>query len=107
MNAEQQPAVAGPVKPTVRQRADDGGPAFPLTTPEWHEHLSDSGYPATGCDFTMGMTLRDYFAAKALPSIVAIAGAGQHTPREGMSTDDSMALDAYALADAMMRARAA
>lgn len=107
MNAKTLAALVGQVEPSVRQRADDGGPAFPLTTPQWHEHLSDSGYPETGCDFTMGMTLRDYFAAKALSSIIVIAGAGQHTPRDGVSTDDSMAFDSYALADAMLRARAA
>ena len=71
---------------------DNGGPAFPT---------SNGGSPDDG------MTLRDYFAAKCLPAIVTITGASMHTPRDGMSTDDSMAADAYALADAMLKARQA
>ena len=39
-------------------------PAFPLNTPKWHESVSDRGFE--DIDFTMGMTLRDYFAAKLL-----------------------------------------
>jgi hypothetical protein len=39
-------------------------PAFPLNTPKWHESVSDTGFQ--DIDFTMGMTLRDYFAAKAM-----------------------------------------
>jgi len=59
----------------------DGGPAFP--TPESH-----------GDDFE-GMSLRDYFAAKALPTI----------PREILATEEAKAKWAYAVADAMLAER--
>jgi hypothetical protein len=59
---------------------NDGGPAFPRT-----------GWPNE-----TGMTLRDYFAAKAMQALIP---SGQ--------TVDSMkyAESAYALADAMLKAR--
>ena len=49
---------------------------------------------------TRGMTLRDYFAAKAMQSM---------NSREDYldAPADAIALDAYALADAMMAARSA
>jgi hypothetical protein len=59
-----------------------GGPAFPYENRYEHE----------------GMTLRDYFAAKALQGICA----------SGPTSDWSntrIAADAYALADAMLKAR--
>jgi hypothetical protein len=59
---------------------NDGGPAFPRT-----------GWPNE-----TGMTLRDYFAAKAMQALIP---SGQ--------TVDSMkyAESAYAVADAMLKAR--
>lgn len=62
----------------------DGGPAFP-----------DGGQ----YDYTGGMTLRDYFAAKAIQAIII-----------GNSADECVmgigaAKDAYAVADAMLAAR--
>ena len=71
-------------------------PAFPLNTPKWHESVSDAGFQ--DIDFTMGMTLRDYFAAKAM---------------QGMMVDvvqpecDYIAETAYKMADAMLKAREA
>jgi len=66
-------------------------PAFPL-----HNH----GTQTLGMHFT-GMTLRDYFAAKALEGICA----SQQTK---LFTDqDHLARGAYLLADAMMKAREA
>jgi hypothetical protein len=66
-----------------------GGPAFPTTKPL--EHWGDPN---------QGMTLRDYFAAKAMQGICA----------SGPTSDWSntrIAADAYDLADAMLRAREA
>jgi len=61
---------------------ETGGSAFP------HEnHLSHRG-----------MTLRDYFAAKAMQSM-------NSRPDYEDAPADAIALDAYALADAMMEAR--
>ena len=59
------------------QKINDGGPAFPV------ECLS------------IGMTIRDYFAAAALQSMTIT---GQYTFAE-------YANDAYQLADAMLKAR--
>jgi hypothetical protein len=56
--------------------ADDGGRAFP-------------------CETTYGMTLRDYFAAKAMQGLVAHGGVGAK----------KMAQAAYIVADAMLEAR--
>lgn len=76
---------------------NDGGPAFPMSssTPD--------------IDFDRGMTLRDYFAAKAL------AGAMAADPNEDPQSGDlrswsnaayaSMADHCYMMADAMIYAR--
>jgi hypothetical protein len=65
---------------------ETGGPAFPSADFEHHEH--------------MGMTLRDYFAAKAMQGLV-------HHFDFGTFRDDPMrlALWSYDAADAMMKAR--
>lgn len=69
-----------------------GGPAFP--THDRTQHL--------------GMTLRDYFAAKALQSVYSNAML-EATQGSGLFSDENwrigIALDAYAMADAMIRAR--
>lgn len=70
-------------------------PAFPLNTPQWHESVSDNGFDRI--DFTMGMTLRDYFAARAMQSMLNAGISSAHYE------DD--AVQAYAVADAMMKAR--
>ena len=64
---------------------NDGGPAFPVTT----DHGSVYALP--------GMTLRDYFAAKALQGMLADKSSG-YPHRE-------YACDAYSLADAMLAER--
>jgi len=68
-----------------------GGPAFPLHTHDWHKEVSDTGY--IDHDFTMGMTLRDYFAAKAMQALAQ----GNYF--------DATARQAYMIADAMLKAR--
>ena len=66
---------------------NDGGPAFP--------HDGQHNY-------TGGMTLRDYFAAKAMQSIVSVL----HVGIKPMSLE-SVASVAYEIADAMLKAREA
>lgn len=61
---------------------DDGGSAFPLS------HLE------------LGMTLRDYFAAKALQGWLASFGPDDCSPKPAQT-----AAFAYEFADAMMEAR--
>lgn len=56
-----------------------------------------------------GMTLRDYFAAKALPAVVVATSSGQHHPIRAGSAEKflvaAMAHDSYELADAMLAER--
>ena len=65
-----------------------GGPAFPAH----HYDLVDGEH---------GMTLRDYFAAKAMQGLLA---AGRD-PQYGGSSAPGDAKAAYMLADAMLKAR--
>jgi hypothetical protein len=64
-----------------------GGPAFP-TAEIFHDEVV----------YTGGMTLRDYFAAKAMQSMN-----GRQDYLDAPAS--AIALDAYALADAMLKAR--
>jgi len=66
---------------------DNGGQAFPRAP-----HLP-------------GMDLRDYFAAKAMQSLILAVSADQHSTNPGLSVPAGIALDAYALADAMLAER--
>lgn len=72
-----------------------GGPAFPqsgVCTPEINSWDSE--------DFGgRGLTLRDYFAAKAMQ--------GRLANPDWLCSDDRTATEAYQLADAMLRARGA
>ncbi|EHE7813160.1 hypothetical protein M8U73_18785 [Enterobacter hormaechei] len=63
-----------------------GGPAFPVAG-------SEHNYPIEG------MTLRDFFAAKAMQARLS-------NP-QWIASDERTALDAYQVADAMLRAREA
>ena len=65
-----------------------GGPAFPKTP------FIEIGTPQNG------MTLRDYFAAKAMQGMLAENGGGARS-------NDDLAVIAYALADSMLKAREA
>ena len=78
------------VAPTLDK--NDGGPAFPCeqgSTPE-------GGWNQT---FESGMTLRDYFAAKALQGASAC-------PNVDYSSVERAAADFYRMADAMLKERA-
>ena len=70
----------------------DGGPAFPTSADNGHSENQD------------GMTLRDYFAAKALQGFCAYGALSN--PDHGHTIDDVVA-DAYDAADAMLKARQA
>ena len=81
-----------------------GGPAFPVSLTNEQEIKWDSA--GLGC--ANGMTLRDYFAAKAMQSILreyrnvfedATGDVGDPTFPE------LLAKDAYIMADAMLKAR--
>ena len=78
----------------MTKQIEDDVPAFPRN------------YSANGHN---GMSMRDWFAGQALTATITATSAGQHNTLngkpEGTSIYDAMAMDAYALADAMLRAR--
>jgi len=79
---------------------DTGGPAFP----DWPESAFPSTFQSMSPEphqvHRWGMTLRDYFAAKAMQAITpSFANANILNPAEFISDK------AYALADAMLKAR--
>lgn len=79
-------------------RIDDGGPAFPT-----HAHPGSSDGAAMS-----GMTIRDYFAAKAMQAIIggALASAIQSTARDSGKTETQIVAGAaYEFANAMIAAR--
>lgn len=66
-----------------------------------------SAFPEPGNAQCGGMSLRDYFAAKALPTAWA-AFAGGYFEVEGWdSINEGVAVCAYQMADAMLAARSA
>jgi hypothetical protein len=70
---------------------DKGGWAFPRPASEGHQHGMHSPQE--------GMTLRDYFAAKAMAAILG----SPHIPYE--FEDDVLTSMSYRVADAMLKAR--
>lgn len=77
---------------------NDGGPAFPFVEPD------------NMVSVAVGMTLRDYFAAKAMAGLCANPGGPfQACDRSGWRivncTFAQIADEAYGLADAMLAAR--
>lgn len=78
---------------------DTGGSAFPYAPPQDMGNGQASGYPFPD----PGMSLRDYFAAAALPACIQLC-ASDTIPTE-MTQADYFAVRAYECADAMLRAR--
>jgi hypothetical protein len=77
----------------MSEQIKDGGPAFPVSAMETHG--------------TYGMTLRDYFAAKAFPAVLS---AYVEANGRCIGTDHvayNCASHAYRMADAMLAAREA
>ena len=75
---------------------DNDVPAFPIPLNPGH-----SWQGMATCD---GMTLRDYFAAKALTGLLGVCMQDDHP---GVSYFDHVARIAYECADAMLKARQA
>lgn len=91
---------------------NDGGPAFPL--PEGQVlHNSEHGFVEAEDHaryHESGMSLRDYFAAKAMQGYLANAWQAETLDSLGESSAQQMATVAeisYAMADAMLAARSA
>lgn len=72
-------------------KINDGGPAFPFVEPD------------TMVNVAVGMTLRDYFAAKALHGLITT----RHPHHYGEAGPAQLAEDAYLIADAMLFMRGA
>jgi hypothetical protein len=76
-------------------KIDNGGPAFPTERFDNAARIEPDGYH--------GMSLRDYFAAAALPAVVK-----QYAEHNGVGQDHlprNCAIHAYRIADAMLSAR--
>jgi ATP phosphoribosyltransferase len=79
---------------------DDGGPAFPVAQSQWSSDAQERVIVAT--DY--GMTLRDYFAAKAMQGLILNS---QGTQGYDFALIQSTGAElAYEFADAMLKARA-
>lgn len=65
--------------------------------------MNISAFPISGSQYrhTQGMTLRDYFAAKAMQGFAAMSDV------DGFSSVEEMAKMSYKWADAMLKARQA
>jgi len=85
---------------------NDGGPAFPATVAgdgdeAWPCHADTANGFLEDAHEAPGMSLRDYFAAKAMSGILAGVNS-----RLACGADEAMvAKDAYAIADSMLAAR--
>lgn len=79
-----------------------GGQAFPQFGPQI-VGLDSDGAPKLEYEFSEGMTLRDYFAAKAMQGELA----AQSEDSGFYETFERLAGRSYAIADAMMKAREA
>jgi hypothetical protein len=89
------------------EKLSDGGPAFPpqdrvlVTQTKWDADELKRLKDALAHAQQTGMTLRDYFAAAALPEVMRQNAVDDHyEPAEH-------AVEAYAVADAMLKAREA
>lgn len=86
----------------IMSKQNNGGPAFPhsarLVAPDTYEHFTNGG-----------MSLRDYFAAKAMQSIVS-SPEGMESLIDALGAKTAYAevsKTAYLIADEMIRAREA
>lgn len=79
---------------------DKSGPAFPQPCTE-NGYASNSEFEVAGG----GMTLRDYFAAKVLNGLVAMAASNGGVGAKYSAETDNLAKCAYVVADAMLKAR--
>lgn len=78
----------------------NGGPAFP--THIWNGNQQGGQYLPVG-----GMSLRDYFAAKAMVGMLANAAFMQDDSGHRNNTFENYAVAAYMQADSMLKAREA
>lgn len=80
---------------------DTGGPAFSRPFSKTGDYSDSSKEHAQE-----GMTLRDYFAAKAMAALVNTSRPGGWEVGPGGKDNGYIAVSAYTMADAMLAARA-
>ena len=77
-----------------------GGPAFPGT---FYDRDSTGEYqPREQYD---GMTLRDYFAAKAMQGMLSLDSTNDYLLKDLEAGHESLAIGSYLVADAMLKER--
>jgi hypothetical protein len=74
--------------------------------------MNQSAFPISGSQYrhTEGMTLRDYFAAKAMQGLISCADWRENVDEHCMNDMEATqftAITAYEMADAMLKAREA
>lgn len=86
---------------------DDGGPAFP-SGPLQFKTTGSTANPTVETVNFLGMTLRDYFAAKVISAMLDgnLAVVAKEAAKEGLTHGAYLARAAYILADAMLAERA-
>ncbi len=83
---------------------DDGGPAFPTGTQV--EQNNATGETTIHQYLSDGISVRDYFAAKAMQAWLSGFGDDSRHPSD-CGTESLLATQAYKVADAMLKARKA
>lgn len=78
----------------MTERRSNGGSAFPTAVPESEDFRGVSG-----------MTLRDYFAAKAMQAHIAAVLPMARSKAQGEAFFEMLPTRAYEVADAMLKAR--
>lgn len=80
-------------------KINNGGPAFPAPL---DTAMMAALTPSTGA---LGMTLRDYFAAKVLQSMISSSRSGGWNIGVQGKDNEHISVCAYAVADSMLAAR--
>lgn len=86
----------------MMSKENNGGPAFPQT--QTLDVENPNGFVSGSDVGEGGMTLRDYFAAKSLPSVIKF-WASSCEGFDLLDVQDCIAAEAYAMADAMLKER--
>ena len=92
----------------MSERIDNGGPAFPVEVqPDSDGYLV--GRQTSNCSaYATGLSVRDYFAAKAMAGAVASTAFDDYEGNVFSCSDSwyaELAMHSYMIADAMLKAR--
>lgn len=87
---------------------DNGGPAFPCSVRRSENYMDEGGYGRVRMVTVQegGLSMRDYFAAKAMQALIPLFSSGTLSVKDGTpATEAHVSEQAYAFADAMLEAR--